>query len=211
MNASTIPALTEFSAVTRMCRDIFNQYSEERIADFFKSNPEAQVFPALHGWFWVYEGCVKRKTASLCDATASDLGSVQTLLREDPRLASLMSFDQLLAARDAQCPAQKDLAAQMASAQTRDERVPRNCDEVWSQPVLTTLSASVHSPGAAYYRTKHNCSGSLAYQFLENHCRAVKDARRPRRNRDIASGPEELGVEEYLCTLMDSSYIPKPQ
>lgn len=211
MNASTIPTLTEFAAVTRMCRDIFNQYSEERIADFFKRNPEAQVFPALHGWFGVYEGCVKRKTASICDAAAEDLGSVKTLLREDPRLANLMSFDQLLAERDAQCPVQSGLQAQIASAQARGERVPAKCDDVWSQPVLTTLSASVHAPGASYDRTQYNCSGSLAYQFLENHCRGIKDARRPRRDRDIAGGPDEFGVEEYLCPLMDSSYIPKPQ
>ena len=206
INAATVPTLTEFAAVTRMCRDIFNRYSEERIAEYFRQNPEEQIFPALHGWFWVYEGCVERKTASLCDATADDLGSVKTLLREDPRLAALMSFDQLLAERDRQCPAQADLQAQITRAQARGERVARNCDDVWSQPVLTTLSASVHSPDFTYHRTKFNCSGSLAYQFLESHCRAVTNARRPRRIPEVPWTSDELGVEDYLCPLVDSEF-----
>jgi hypothetical protein len=158
---------------------------------------------------WRYEGCVKRKTASLCDATASDLGSVQTLLREDPRLAALMSFDQLLAERDGQCPVQKDLLAQIANAQARDERVPSKCDGVWSQPVLTTLSAGVHSPDFSYHRTKYNCGPSLGYTFLENHCQALTRGRRPRR--EPVWTTDELGVEEYLCPIVDSDFIPKPR
>lgn len=193
-----------------MCRDIFNRYSEETIAEYFRKNPEAQIYPTLHGWFWMYEGCVKRKTASLCDMTASDLGSVRVLLREDPRLATLMPFDQLLAARDAQCPAQADLQAQIAEAQARDERVARTCAEVWSRPILTTLSARLRSPYFSYDPGKLNCSGSLAYQFLEGHCRQVSNSRRPRRDPGLVSGPNELDVEEYLCPLVNSEFSKTP-
>jgi len=207
ISAATIPALAQFATTTRLCRDTFNRESEETIARYFREHPEAKIYPTLHGWFYEYENCVEHKTASLCEASASDLGSLRTLLREDPRLAELMSFDQLLAERDAKCPAEKDFQAQMTRAQTRDERVPGNCDEVWSQPVLTTLTAGLHSPDFSYHRTRHNCSGSLAYQFLENHCQALKNGRR--RNPVVPWTRDELGVEEYLCPIVDSEFIPK--
>ena len=192
-----------------MCRDIFNRYSEERIAEYFREHPEAQIYPAMHGWFWVYEGCVERKTASLCDATADDLGSVKTLLREDLRLVTLMSFDQLLAERDRQCPAQADLQAQITRAQARGERVGRNCEDVWARPVLTTLSTKVRLSDFSYDPRKLNCGPPLGYQFLESHCRAVTNARRPRRIPEVPWSSDELGVEDYLCPLVDSEFIPK--
>jgi len=211
VNAATVPALAEFAATTRMCRDIFNRYSEERIAEYFRDNPDQQIYPALHGWFWVFEGCVKRKTVSLCDLTAEDLGSVRTLLREDPRLEALMSLDQLLDKRNEQCPAQQDLQAQIISGQARGERVARKCEDVWARPVLTTLSVKLRSRVSPYDPGKLNCGSPLGYQFLENHCNAVMRARRPGPARDLNMGPEELGVEEYLCPLVDSGFRPKPQ
>jgi hypothetical protein len=208
INGATITALAEFAAVTRMCRDTFNRKTEERIERYFRENPREQIYPMLHGWFSDYEWCVTHTTASACDATPSDLGSVRTLLREDPRLAAFKSFDQLLAEREGQCPAQKDLLAQVVRAQARDERVPGKCEEVWLQPVLTTLSAGVHVGEFTHHRTKHNCSGSLAYQFLENHCPALTNGRRlvPR----LPWTKDELGVEEYLCPIVDSGFIPNP-
>ena len=210
VNGTTIPALAEFAAKTRICREIFNRQTEEDIAEYFRINPEAKYYRTVHGHFWRYEHCVWRKTVSLCDMTASDLGSVRTLLREDPRLATLKSFEQLLAERDAQCPAQKDLQAQMTLAQSRDERVARKCDDVWSRPILTALSAKVHSPDFSYDPGKLYCSKSLAYEFLENRCRSIHRARRPGRDRDMVIAPEELGVEEYLCPLVISDFRAKP-
>jgi hypothetical protein len=210
VNVATIPALAEFAAKTRICREIFNRETEEDIAEYFRSNPEASYYRTVHGSFWRYEACVPRKSVSLCDTTASDLGSVRTLLREDPRLSTLMSFERLLAERDAQCPAQKDLQAQMIHSQSRDERVARKCDDVWSRPILTALSAAMRSPGFTYDPGKLYCDDSLAYQFLESHCRSVTRARRPQREGREVWAPDELGVEEYLCPLVNPDFIAKP-
>jgi len=209
VTAETIPALAEFSATTRMCRDIFNREFEDDVAEFFRKYPEASIYPTGHGSFSRYEGCVKRKTVSLCDATAEDLGSMRTLLREDPRLAEIMSFDQLLAERDAQCPAEVDFEARLTAAQVRGERVARKCEDVWARPVLTTLSAGLRAKGFSYDPGKLNCAPSLAYQFLEGHCKAVADARKPRRDQPRAWGPDEMGTEDYLCPLVDPGFIPR--
>jgi hypothetical protein len=210
VTSETIPALAEFAAKTRMCREAFDRETEEDIAGFFRRNPEATIYPAGHGTFWRYGGCMRSKTVSLCDATAEDLGSLRTLLREDPRLAELMSFDQLLAARDTQCPSQADLQPRITDAQARGERVARKCEDVWVRPVLTTLSAGLRSPDFSYDPGKLNCSDSLAYQFLEGQCTALTDARRRRRNQPRVWPPDEMGVEEYLCPLVDPKFIPQP-
>jgi hypothetical protein len=56
VTGAMIPALTGFAATTRMCREIFNRQVQEDVADFFRRNPEASIYPTGHGEFVALRG-----------------------------------------------------------------------------------------------------------------------------------------------------------
>jgi hypothetical protein len=207
VNDHTVYSLTYFAVKNRICGDIRERELEEDIARFFRDNPEAQIYPAMHGTGDQYADCVHNKPVSLCDATAEDFRSVRVVMTQDPRLEAFLSFEQLLAERNRQCPPDASIDEQ-ARRQHRVRLDPLACkkDQDWYRSPLVEMARMMRVRNPSYGTEGYFCRNNAGYEFLRSHCRDSLQGRRRQLARRHFWLPVQLGIEAYLCPLAEPDF-----
>jgi hypothetical protein len=207
VNDQTVYSLTYFAVKNRICGDIRERELEESIARFFRDNPEAQIYPALHGTGDQYAHCVHNKPVSLCDATAEDFRSVRVVMTQDPRLEAFLSFEQLLAERNRLCPPDASIEEQ-ARRQPRVRLDPMACkkDHDWYRSPLVEMARMMRVQNPSYGTEGYFCRNNAGYEFLLSHCRDSLRGRRRQLARREFWLPVQLGIEAYLCPLVEPDF-----
>jgi hypothetical protein len=130
-----------------------------------------------------------------CEVTAEDLGQLQTLLQEDPRLAAVASFDEIVEHMADDC----DAAWRSRAAAAQPVKVPAQCE--WNMGTLLMEVVSLRIPparGDATALAGQACEGTRAKTFLRAECHRLAHPRgRPALKR------ERLRARylDYFCPL----------
>jgi hypothetical protein len=183
VDAAMVIELAQYAAKDRLC------------AQSSRGRP-----PIMHAPYGHYIRCMYERQGAPCEATAEDLRTVRTLLDRDPRLAAILSFEQLFARLQSDCAGHGNLPTTARAVRIWAPRHLENC-EVPYQPVLITAAIMLRTlpprdaEGSIFWYG--GCRGAAGYFFLEGHCLRL-------RRLEGRKQPEEAsrlvqGIEAYFC------------
>jgi hypothetical protein len=153
----------------------------------------------MHEPYGHYIRCMYETRAVPCDVTADDLRTVHTLLELDPRLASIETFEQLLARLQSDCAGYGRLPATASAVRSWVPHDLERCEDRY-QPVLITTAIMLRTrpppdeEGSALWFA--GCRGAAGYFFLDRHCLEL-GVLREQQSADAAR--LEQGIEAYFC------------
>lgn len=190
VDAAMVSRLPAFAAKDRLCAE--------------SSRGRA---PVMHEPYGAYIQCMQERQVTACDATADDLRTIRALLDRDPRLASILSFDHLLARLQSDCVGHGNLPATAAAVRPLAPRALEQCEDRY-QPVLITAAIMLRTlpprDPEELFVWDASCRGVAGYYFLEEHCRRLR--RLAQRQQPEEASRLEQGIEAYFCPQIQKHF-----
>ena len=161
----------------------------------------------MHAPYGHYIRCMEERQNAPCEATAEDLRTVRTLLDRDPRLAAIMSFEQLFARLQSDCAGHGNLPMAARAVRIWAPRDLQSC-AVPYQPVLITAAIMLRTlpprdaEGSIFWYGA--CRGAAGYFFLEGHCLRLRRLE-GRKQLEEASRLGQ-GIEAYFCPQIAKNF-----
>jgi hypothetical protein len=204
VDSGTIFNMVAFAAKDRICAAREQQL--RRPAKAPAGTSKWTPIPAVeHDPYPTYFRCMDTESVIACDAAEQDLRTVHTLLDRDPRLSSILPFDDLMVRLKQQCPAHRQLADEALRPSSR--QALQRCEDRY-QPVLITTAILLRTAPprdeAALFLWSAECRGTAGYFFMNDRCTSLQ--RRPRSPDPDMAPRRELGVEAYFCPQIGNHF-----
>jgi hypothetical protein len=190
VDAAMVSRLPAFAAKDRLCAESSRGRS-----------------PVMHEPYGYYIRCMQERQVTACDATVDDLRTIRALLDRDPRLAAILSFDQLLAQLRADCAGHGGLPATAAAVRPLAPSELEHCEDRY-QPVLITAAIMLRTlpprDQEVLFVWDASCRGVAGYYYLEEHCRRLR--RLERKQQPEEASRLRQGIEAYFCPQIQKHF-----